>query len=379
MDSTVNRRVEFFRHALGEDELASVAQTLGSVFLTMGPRTREFEEAFAAWTGRRHAVGVSSCSMGLVLALRALGVGPGDEVITTPMTWISTPNAALFLGADPVFVDVDPATGLITPEAVAAAITPKTRAVIVVHLFGQMADMRGFRALADAHGLGLVEDTAHAVESRHDGVRPGQLGDCSVYSFYATKTLTCGDGGALATDDPELAERLRLLRNHGVTKTAAQRYARDRFHHWDMTDFGYKAVLSDVNASLLIPQLPHLEARRVARLERVRRYEHNLSGVAGVHRTPHAGDSAHHLFTVHVDPARRDDVLDALVQRGIGCAVNYPSVPSLTYYRGLGFDHHDWPEAYRFGRSILSLPLWPALPLDDVDHVCETLDAILNP
>ena len=378
MSDSSSRQVDFFRHALGDAELASFEETLRSLFLTMGPRCAEFERAFSEWAEVEHVVGVSSCSMGLIMALEALGIQEGDEVITTPMTWVSTANAALFHKATPVFVDIDPETGLIDAESVEAAITPKTRAIIVVHLFGQMVDMRAFRQLADRHQVALIEDAAHAVEASRDGIRPGQLGDCSTYSFYATKAMTCGDGGAIATRDPELAKRLRALRNHGVTKTAAQRYNQGKFVHWDMLAWGYKAVLSDVNASLLIPQIPLLEEHSEQRAERVARYEELLASNPSITRTKHKGASAHHLFTVQVDTPLRDRVLDRLLEHKIGCTVNYPSLPSLHYYRELGYNPEDYPNAKRFGEAVLSLPLWPALPMEDVDYVCEILEQIMT-
>ena len=176
-------RVEFFKHDLGDAELSSVGETLRSLFLTLGPKVAVFERTFGEFLGRKEVVGVSSCTMGLVLALEALGVGAGDEVVTTPMTFVSTPNAALFHGATPVFADVDPRTGLIDPRAVEAAITKRTRAVIAVHLYGQLADMKELRRICDRHGLALVEDAAHAIEAERDGVRVAQLGDATVFSF----------------------------------------------------------------------------------------------------------------------------------------------------------------------------------------------------
>ena len=251
---TPGKPVEFYRHALGADELESFGETLGSIFLTLGPRVGEFETRFARMLGVPEVVGVSSGSMALVLALRALDVGPGDEVITTPMTFVATSNAILQLGARVVFADVDPATGLIDPDEVERAVGPRTRAIIPVHLYGQLADMPRLRQIADRNQLALIEDAAHAVEAERDGIRPGTLGDAATFSFYATKTLTCGDGGAIAVRDPRLAERLRLLRNHGITKDAASRYGQS-YRHWDMVELGYKAPLTDIQAGLLLPQL----------------------------------------------------------------------------------------------------------------------------
>lgn len=260
----VPARIEFFRHELGPKELESVRQTVSSLFVTTGPRVGEFERAFAASLGVPYAVGVSSCSMGLVLALKALGVKAGDEVITTPMTFAATPNAALQLGATPVFADIDPCTGLIDPGQVEAKITPRTKAILVVHLYGQLADMPALRAIADRHSLALIEDAAHTVEAERDGVKVGHLGDAAVFSFYATKVITSGDGGAVTVRDPAADQRLRRLRMHGMSKDAAQRHG-GLYQHWDLLELGYKAALTDIEAAFLLPQLGAVAERRTRR------------------------------------------------------------------------------------------------------------------
>lgn len=374
----MSRGVDFYRHALGEEELASLRETLGSLFLTSGPATARFEERFARFLGAPEAVAVSSCSMGLVLLLRALGVGPEDEVVTTPLTFVATPNAALQLGARPVFADVDPRTGLLDPDAVKAALGPRTRAIVAVHLYGQLADVPALRAIADAHGCALVEDAAHAVEASRGAVRPGTHSDGAVFSFYATKTITCGDGGAIALRDRGVAERLRRLRNHGLTKDAASRYGRD-FQHWDMLELGYKAPLTDIQAALLLPQLERLEERRARREALVLRYEEQLRDHPGLRLLERSGVSAHHLFTVLAPERARDALLSGLSRAGIGCAVNYRAVHTLHYYRErLGFEPHEFPVAREIGERTLSLPLWPDLPLEDVDRVCDTLTALVD-
>jgi UDP-4-amino-4-deoxy-L-arabinose-oxoglutarate aminotransferase len=372
------RKVEFYRHDLGSEELESLQKTIGSVFLTTGPRVAEFEHALGRYLGVPHVVGVSSCTDGLMLALTAFGIGPGDEVITTPMTFIATPNAVLYVGATPVFVDVEPASGLIDPAAVEAAITPRTRAIIAVHLYGQMADMKRLRALADRHHLVLIEDSAHGVEMRRDDAAPGQLGDAAVFSFYATKTITCGDGGAVAVRDGQLNERLRRLRNHGMTKDAASRYT-GTYKHWDMVELGYKCGLSDIDAAVLLPQLARLDARCDSRQAAVTRYEQRLQGLAGTRLLRWTGRSAHHLFTLLVPPGRRDELLERLGARGIGVAVNYRAVHLLTYYRErFGFGPGAYPHAEEIGDRTLTLPLFPWMPLDDVDYVASTFRAMVE-
>jgi len=385
-------RVEFYRHQLGDEEAASWRRAIGTLFLTLGPQVAAFEQQLGGFLVRGragasapHVVGTSCCTMGLVLALRALDVGPGDEVITTPMTFVSTTNAILHVGAKPKLVDVEPATGLIDPAAVRAAIGPSTVGILPVHLYGQLADMRALRALADPHGLFIIEDSAHGVEIERDGVRPGDLSQAAVFSFYATKNLTSGDGGAVATRDARVADRLRRLRNHGVTKGAADRHG-GSYQHWDMVELGYKANLTDLDAALLLPQLPHIEEKRARREAIVRRYESLLRErvpvMAGAPPTVNAvpwmverrGQSSHHLFTVHTWPGERDAMLARLGAAGIGTAVNYRAIHLLTYLaEALAIPRGALPVAEEMGDRTISLPLYPTLSPGDQDRVVEAV------
>ncbi len=368
-------KVPFYRHDLGEADKAAVAEVLDSLFLTTGPRTRAFEEQFAALFGVSHCVGVSSCTTALTLALHALGVGRGDEVITTPMTFIATSNAVLHLGATPVFVDVEPDTGNLDVGKVGAAITERTRAVLPVHLYGQMVDMRSLRDLADERGLAIVEDCAHAVESSRDGVRPGQLSDAACFSFYATKNLTSGEGGAVISQREDVAESVRLHRNHGMSKSAYERYT-GTYQHWDMIALGHKANLFDLQAALLLSQLPHITERLERRQRAAARYDAAFRGIAGVEVVAERANSqlARHLYTIWVDPQRRDEILTGLQGAEIGVAVNYRAVHLLSYYRErFGFVPGAFPEAERIGDSTISLPMFPAIDDDEVDRVVEAV------
>ena len=324
--------------------------------------------------------------MGLLMALRALDVRPGDEVITTPITFASTVNAVLHLGATPTLVDVEPATGLIDPLAVRAAINPRTVGILPVHLYGQLCDMRALRAIADAHGLFIVEDSAHGIEMERDGVRPGDLGTAAVFSFYATKNITSGDGGAVATRDVTLAERLRRLRNHGVSKAATERHGVP-YRHWDLVELGYKANLTDLDAALLRPQLEHVESKRARREHLAHRYVSRLrerlpdllSHSAGL-RVPWLvegrGTSSHHLFTIHARPNERDLVLARLGRRGIGTAVNYRAIHLLSYLtESLGIPRGALPVAEEMGDRTISLPMYPNLTTEEQDHVIDALAA----
>ena len=247
------KNIPFYRHDLGELEMTKVREVLAQPILTTGDYVVEVEQKLEKMLSIQHALCVTSCTGGLHLALMGLGIGPGDEVITTPMSFIATATAILEAGATPIFVDVEPETGNIDPSAVEAAITPRTSAIMPVHLYGLMCDMRRLREIADRHGLAIIEDAAHCVEGERDGIRPGALSNCAIFSFYATKNLTCGEGGAIVTSDTALKDRLTLLRLHGMTKTAADR-AREGYTHWDMVLMGWKYNMSNIEAAFLLPQ-----------------------------------------------------------------------------------------------------------------------------
>ena len=327
-------KVEFYRHNLEEEDIARLVEVCRGVFLTTGQDVKGFEEAFAGYLGARHAIGVTSCTAALHIALLAVGVGPGDEVITTPMTFAATSNTVLYTGATPVFVDVEPDTGLISPDAVERAITPRTKAILPVHLYGLMADMRRLKAIADRAGAALIEDCAHTIEADRDGVRPAQLSDAACFSFYATKNITSGEGGAVVTNSEATAERVRLLRQHGMSANASDRYT-GTYRHWDLELLGWKYNMTNLQAALLVGQIDRMDALWQRREAIAVRYERGLIGVEGVGFpiVPAGARSARHLFTIWVDPDRRDDVLGDLQARGIGVAVNYRAVHLLKYYR----------------------------------------------
>jgi dTDP-4-amino-4,6-dideoxygalactose transaminase len=371
--------VPFFQHDLGQAELDAVAEVFAGPILTTGATVERFERLFAESLGVRHALGVTSCTGALHLSLLALGVGPGHEVITTPLTFIATATAILEAGARPVFVDVEPDTGNLDAARVEAAITPRTRAIVPVHLYGQMCDMHALRAVADRHGLAIVEDAAHCVEGERDGVRPGQLSESACFSFYATKSLTCGEGGAVVTNQSELAEALRLLRLHGMTKTAADR-AREGYNHWDMVTLGWKYNMDNIQAALLLPQLARLDAGWRRRQELAKRYHDRLGGIPGLSwpRTLPGVRHAWHLFTVWIDGGRRDDVVQRLQEQGIGVVVNYRAIHRLTYFtETLGPQAGAFPAAERIGDATISLPFYAGLPDDHFETVVEALRAAL--
>jgi dTDP-4-amino-4,6-dideoxygalactose transaminase len=363
--------VDFYRHSLGEDEKAAVRGVLDSLFLTTGQKVYAFENAFEDYLGVAAVVCTAHATASLHLAMLAAGIGPGDEVVTTPMTFLSSSNAIVYAGGTPVFVDVDSATANIDPAAVEAAITPRTKAIVAVDLYGLMADMVALRAIANRHSLALVEDAAHCVEGRRDGFGPGQLADYGCFSFYATKNLTCGEGGAITAREGAKKNLLRQLSSHGMSKNAADRYA-GKYQHWDMERLGYKYNLSDVNAALLLPQLPKLADRLLRREEICRKYEVAFRETPCVSFpiVPEGMTSGRHLFTIWVDPGKRDAVLAGIQARGIGIAVNYRAVHLTKFYRErFGFRRGMFPEAERIGDSTITIPLWPAMTDAQVDEV----------
>jgi len=344
---------------------------LDSLFLTTGQKVYAFENAFEDYLGVAAVVCTAHATASLHLAMLAAGIGPGDEVVTTPMTFLSSSNAIVYAGGTPVFVDVDSATANIDPAAVEAAITPRTKAIVAVDLYGLMADMVALRAIANRHSLALVEDAAHCVEGRRHGFGHGQHADYGCFSLYATKNLTCGEGGAITARDGAKKNLLRQLSSHGMSKNAADRYA-GKYQHWDMERLGYKYNLSDVNAALLLPQLPKLADRLLRREEICRKYEAAFRETPCVSFpiVPEGMTSGRHLFTIWVDPGKRDAVLAGIQARGIGIAVNYRAVHLTKFYRErFGFRRGMFPEAERIGDSTITIPLWPAMTDAQVDEV----------
>jgi len=373
-------KVEFFKHNISEKEIEAISKVLGSIFLTTGPVTNQFEKAFSGYLGIPHTVGVTSCTAALFLSLKAMDIGTGDEVITTPMTFIATPNAILHAGAKPVFVDVERETGNIHIDNIENAINKNTKAIMPVHLYGQMCDMRAIRKLADKHRLFIIEDSAHCIEGERNGIKPGQLGDTACFSFYATKNITSGEGGAITTGSDEIAARLKKLRLHGMSKLAVDRYT-GRYQHWNMELLGYKFNMFDIQAALLLHQLELIE-KRLARKELIyRRYKDAFLNVEGIDFPKTLPDSKHarHLFTIWVDPIKRDTILHKLQQAGIGVAVNFRAVHLLTYYHEtFGYRRGDFPVAEKIGDSTISLPMYPKMTDDEVGYVIEQVIRVIK-
>jgi UDP-4-amino-4-deoxy-L-arabinose-oxoglutarate aminotransferase len=370
--------IPFFAHDLGAAELEAIAAVFRGRILTTGETVATFERRFSEYLGVRHTIAVTSCTGAMHLALLGLNIGPGDEVITTPLTFIATSTAILEAGASPVFVDVEPTTGNLDADAVESAITERTRAIMPVHLYGLMCDMRALQGVAERYGLAIVEDAAHCVEGERAGSRPGALSEAACFSFYATKSLTCGEGGAVVTNDDALAERLRLLRLHGMTKNAYDR-AREGYQHWDMVCLGWKYNMDNIQAAMLLPQLERLEHKWQQRELAARRYYERFAMNRRVRMPYIPAEARHgrHLFPVWVIPDRRDAIVEGLRARGIETVVNYRAIHLLSFFEErFKLSRGSFPVAERIGDSTISLPFYAGIPDGHIDAVAEALNEL---
>ena len=376
----------FHRATLGVEEEAEIVATLRSGWLTTGPRTKEFERRFADYVGAKHAIGLTSCTAALHISLVALGVGPGDEVITTPITWAATANVIVHTGATPVFADVLPETLCIDPASVASLITERTKAVIPVDYAGQPCDLAALRALTEPRGIAIVEDAAHAIETVYQGGKVGSLATTTCFSFYATKNLTTGEGGMVTTDDDALAEQLRILSLHGISRDAWKRYSTSGFKRYQIVAAGFKYNMFDLQAALGLCQLDRLSGMHANRERLVTRYRELLAGVPGVRmvqQVQREGDvNAFHLLPIVLEgagEAERDQLMGAIQAEGIGVGIHFPAVHLEPFYRETyGQRPGTCPVAEAFSAATLSLPLYPSLSEADQDDVVVALAKVLQ-
>lgn len=376
----VLRFVEFYKHSIDEKDILAVQQALSSVFLTTGNITQKFEVALAEYLGIKRAIGTSSCTESLFLALKALGIGEGDEVITTPATFVATVNAIEHTGAKPVFVDVEEGTGNIDAGLIARAITKHTKAILPVHLYGHMCDMKKICSVAKKYSLFVIEDAAHCIEGTRDGMRPGALSDAVCFSFYATKNITCGEGGAIATNNLKLADLLVSLRLHGLSSGAQARYA-GRFRHYDMELLGYKANMSNIDAALLLGQLSRIEKLLYRKELIAHKYSAGLKEIRSIRLPSVFPDVKHarHLFTIWVNGLIRDKVITKLQERNVGVAVNYRPVHLMKYYKEkYSFRPGAFPRAEMIGDQTISLPFYPKLLDSEIEYVIDALKEIFD-
>jgi len=377
----------FARPEIGDDEIAEVVDTLRSGWLTTGPKTQRFEDDFSAFLGdpALQSLAVNSATAGLHLALEALGIGPGDEVITTTHTFTATAEVVRYLGADVRLVDIDPGTMCIAPDAVAAAVGPKTKAIVPVHYGGRAADMAAILEIARRHGLGVVEDAAHALPSTCDGQLVGTLdSDATVFSFYANKTITTGEGGMVASRDEKLIRRMKTMRLHGMSRDAFDRFtATVPSWYYEIVAPGFKYNLTDIAAAIGIHQLRRAEAFQRRRQAVAERYDAGLAGLPLIlPPQPAAGDRhAWHLYPVRLGDAAtigRDALIERLYAAGIGCSVHYIPLHLQPYWRDrYRLDPASFPHSQRAYERLVSLPIYTTMSDADVDRVVAALRAEL--
>ncbi len=364
---------------LGQDEIDEVVATLHSGWLSTGPRVRRFEAAFADYVGARHAIAVNSCTAALHLALLALEIGLGDEVITSPMTFCATANVVVHTGATPRFADIDPHTWNVTPESVAAVVTPYTRVLLPVHYAGRAADLAGFRAVAARHGLAVVDDAAHAVEAVSAGAKVGAAADISCFSFYATKNLTTGEGGMITTASDAWAGFMRTASLHGISKDGWARYGPQATAHYDVLLPGYKYNMMDLQAAIGLHQLAGLDARLARRAAVWRAYDALLSDLPITLPAPVAPGDVHarHLYTILIEEASgwtRDALAAHLAAQGIATSVHFRALHLQPYYQQqYGLRRGMFPVAERVSDAVLSLPLHAGMDEAHAEAVAQAI------
>lgn len=367
-------KIEFYKHNISPADREQLLKVLDSIFITTGPIVSQFEKKLAQYTGNQHAVAVMSCTHALELALRYYNIGAGDEVITTPMSFVATANVIEYVGAIPVFVDVEATTGNIDANLIEDAITPRTKAIIPVHLYGQMCDMVKIKEIAQKHNLKIIEDCAHCIEGSRDGIKVGQLGDAACYSFYATKNLTCGEGGAITCNDTTMYEWFIMARSHGISKGAADRYTK-KYEHYDLKFLGLKCNLTDIQAALLLHQIDSLDLFLFQRESLAQRYNNGLKNNDSIGIPAVLPNSRHarHLYTIWT--GNRDACMYALQEAGIGVAVNFRPIHLMEYYtKKYGYKPGAFPVAEKIGASTITLPLYPQLPKESVDYIVDVIN-----
>ena len=377
-------RIVFGAPLLGEAEVASVADCIRSGWIGMGERVGRFEREFATYTRAPYSAAVSSCSAALHLALEALGIQPGDEVIASTLTFCSTVHAILHVGATPVLVDSDRSSLNIDPDAIARTITPRTRAVIAVHLCGRSCEMSAINEIAERHHLKVIEDCAHAIETTYRGVSAGLLGDAGCFSFYPTKSITTGDGGMVISRHRELIERVKLMSYNGVATTAWTRFAGDAAGY-EVPAAGYKYNMTDLEAALALPQLPLLEERWAQRQSLWRVYDERLKGLPLTLPSTGADENRHayHLYTPRLQLEKlsvgRREVVAAMEAENIGVGIHYEPVHIQPFYtERFGRDDAKFPKATYIGERTISLPLSAGLTEADITDVCAAFTRILR-
>ena len=356
-------KVPIAKPIIGEEEIENVVEVLKSGMIAQGPKVMEFEEKFANWIGAKYGIATNSGTSALHVALLACGIGEGDEVITTPFTFIASGNAIVYTGATPVFADIDLDTYTIDPDKIEDLITDKTKAILPVQLYGQAADMDKIREIAEKHDLKIIEDAAQAHGAEYNGEKVGTLGDMACFSFYPTKNMTTSEGGMITTDDEELAKKAQMFRAHGAS---------ERYHH---DEIGYNFRMTDIAAAIGLAQLNVIDEFNNKRISNANYLNEQLKDVEGI-VTPKSPDNykhVYHQYTIRVEKGNRDDWVEFLTNKGIGTGIHYP-IPlyNQPIYKKLGIEG-DCPLAEKAADNVISLPVHPSLTKEDLDLVVDAV------
>lgn len=375
----------FHQSFIGDEEVKEIIQTLNSGWLTTGLKTKLFEKTFADYIGCKHAIGLNSCTAGLHLSVVVSDISSGDEVITSPVTFPATTNVIIHQNAKPVFVDVEPETLNMNCSEIESKINNNTKAIMPVHFAGHPCDMDTIMALAQKHNLTVIEDAAHALESKYQDKKVGSTGNLTSFSFYATKNITTGEGGMLTTNDDKLAEKLRILSLHGISKNAWERYGKDGFQHWELLMPGYKYNMFDLQASLGIHQIKKVESFLSRRVQIVKKYNDAFEKIEEIQLLKPEPNikHAHHLYVIVIKienlKVSRDEVLNEIQKRGIGVAVHFRSLHLQHYFKQhFNYKKGMFPQAEYLSDRVISLPLYPKMTDEDVSRVIETVLGVLH-
>ncbi len=374
----------FYRVPIEEADIAEVAETLRSGWLTLGPKTEAFEIAIASYLGVKHAIAVSSCSEAIFLALKALGLGPGDEVITSGLTFASTVHAIIHTGASPILADIEDETFGLSLEAVEERVTPRTRVLLPVHFGGQACRIDEICAIAKKYGLRVVEDAAHAFGASYRDAKIGAFGDAATFSFYATKNLTTGEGGCAAVNDDELARDIRRLSYHGMSRDSWERYADRGSWHYEVAESGYKCNLNDILSSLGLSQLRRIESLLDRRAKIAGKFFELLksSPFYDLPRVRQGNRHTWHLFVIRLKLERlrvdRDYFTKALAAENIGCSVHFIPIYKHPFFESYRDPESRFPVCEDYFSRCISLPIYPDMKDDDVHDVVEALDKLAS-
>jgi len=378
-------KIPFHRPYITEEEIESVVDSLRNGWLTMGKKTIEFEERFKAYIGSQHVIAVNSCTAALHLALRVIDIKEGDEVIIPTTTFVATAEVVNYFNAKPVLVDVEKDTHLIDVEKIEEKITKRTKVIIPVHFSGQPADMDPIMELAKKYNLFVVEDAAHALPAWYKGRKIGTIGDITAFSFYATKTITTGEGGMATTDNPEWAERMRILRLHGISKDAWKRYTKEGSWEYDVLENGYKYNTTDINAALGLAQLKKADWLWERRKYIAERYNEAFKDYEELilYKVKEDRTSSWHLYPLKLNlkalKIDRNRFIEELKNRGIGTSVHFIPLYRFTYYREkFGYTPREFPNSEWVFERVLSLPIYPGMTEEEADYVIENVVDIVK-